>query len=63
MHVTVDKNKCSGHGRCNVDGPDVYPLDDLGYVALDGPVEVAAHLADQARDGAASCPERAITVA
>jgi ferredoxin len=61
MKVVVDKDKCSGHARCNAAGPDVYVLDELGYVALTE-LEVPAGLERQAQDGAAACPERAITL-
>jgi ferredoxin len=62
MKVTVDRSKCTGHARCAATGPDVYPLDDEGYNALEGETEVPAGLEQQAVDGAAACPERAITV-
>ena len=51
----------TGHARCNVFGPDVYPLDDLGEVAITE-ADVPPGLERQARDGAANCPEGAITV-
>jgi ferredoxin len=41
---------------------ELFPIDDDGYVAIDE-VEVPAALQDDARRGAAACPERAITVA
>ena len=61
MRITVNQGLCSGHARCNAVAPDIYPLDECGYSAVDN-VRVA--LADQqaARDGADACPERAITL-
>ena len=61
MRVTVDKTKCTGHARCNVFGPDVYPLDELGEVAITE-ADVPPELEAQAQEGAANCPEGAITV-
>jgi ferredoxin len=61
MKIVVNKDKCSGHARCNAGGPDVYELDDLGYVAITE-LDVPPGLAGQARDGAAACPERAISL-
>jgi len=61
MKVTVDKEKCTGHARCAVFGPDVYELDDDGYCAI-GTLEVPTALEDQAKHGALNCPERAITI-
>jgi ferredoxin len=61
VRVRVDADKCTGHARCNANGPDVYQLDDMGYCRIDV-AEVPPALEEQARSGAASCPERAITV-
>ena len=61
MKIVVDKSRCSGHARCAATAPDLYELDDLGYVAIDE-LEVPAGMEKQAQDGAAACPERAITV-
>jgi ferredoxin len=61
VKVRVEKALCTGHARCNVLGPDVFPLDDDGYCAIDELV-VPAGLEQQARAGAAGCPERAITI-
>lgn len=61
MKVRVDKDKCTGHARCAVFGPDIYELDDNGYCAIDV-LEVPPGLEDQARAGVANCPERAITI-
>jgi ferredoxin len=61
MKVTVDKDKCTGHARCNATAPDVYQLDDLGYCAVTE-LTVPAGLEQQATAGAGACPERAITV-
>lgn len=61
MKVRIDKNLCSGHAQCAANAPDVFDLDDLGYaLALDG--EVPAGKEEEARAGAAACPERAITI-
>jgi ferredoxin len=62
MKVRVDRQRCTGHAMCHANGPDVYALDDVGYNALDGEVDVDDALADQARRGADSCPERAISI-
>ncbi|HLM06233.1 MAG TPA: ferredoxin [Blastococcus sp.] len=61
MKIVVDKARCSGHARCAAAGPDLYELDDLGYNALTE-LEVPAGMEKQAQDGAAACPERAITL-
>jgi len=61
VKIVVDKSKCSGHARCAAAGPDIYELDDMGYNALTE-LEVPAGMEKQAQDGAAACPERAISL-
>jgi ferredoxin len=59
MKIVVDKGKCSGHARCAAIAPEVYELDDLGFVDITER-EVPPGLEEPARKGAATCPERAI---
>ena len=61
MRVRVNKDHCTGHGQCEIHGPDVFALDELGHSgAIVG--EIPDELVEQAHAGAAACPERAITV-
>lgn len=63
MRVAVDRELCTGHGRCYALAPAVYAPDDEGYNAARGSVlEIAAADEALARRGAKGCPERAITV-
>ncbi len=57
----MDQERCSGHALCRAAAPDVYVLDELGYNVTPAR-EVPAELQEQARRGALSCPESAITV-
>jgi ferredoxin len=61
MRITVNKGLCSGHARCNAVAPDVYPLDECGYSAIES-IQVASAAERAAREGAEVCPERAITL-
>ena len=61
MKVTVDPDACVGHGRCYALAPDVFAADDFGHCVVVN-AEPAPDLEHQARTGAESCPERAITV-
>lgn len=61
MHAICYRDKCQGHGCCELNAPEVFQLDDLGYNNC-GEFEVPVHLEDAARDGAASCPEGAIKI-
>ena len=62
MRAIVDTGKCVGHARCNATAPEIYELDDDGYVVAPGS-DVPAALENAARAGADACPERALTVA
>lgn len=61
MKVTVDADRCTGHGRCYSLAPEVFEADDEGHCRL-LLSDVPAALAEQARMGARNCPEDAITV-
>lgn len=62
MKVSIDRNTCTGHGMCYMSAPDVFIDDEQGYGQVIGGLAVADELAESARRGANSCPERAITV-
>ncbi|WP_298221968.1 ferredoxin [Acidocella sp.] len=63
MKVKINKDLCSGHGRCWIVASEFYELDNNGYNAKAGQtVEVPTHLEQAARLGAEKCPERAITI-
>ena len=61
MRLRLDEEKCTGHGRCYVLGPDVFGEDDAGHCVL-RVVDVPPDLADQARLGEQNCPEGAIAI-
>jgi ferredoxin len=59
--VTVDRDRCTGHGRCYALAPGIYRPDDAGRCVIDDAVVPTAAEA-QARLGARNCPEAAITL-
>lgn len=61
MKIVIAKTRCVGHARCAAVAPDLYRLDDDGYIASDG-FEVPPGQEDLARRGARACPERIIQV-
>ena len=61
MRVTVDTERCTGHGRCYSLAPEVFEPDDEGHCVVVAP-EPGPTLEDPARTGAANCPEQAITI-
>jgi ferredoxin len=63
MKLAFDAGLCRGHGRCYYLAEDLLTEDDEGYVTARGQVvDVPADQVEDARNAAASCPERAITV-
>lgn len=62
MRVTIDSGKCMGHGMCYSLAPSVFTDDEEGYGHVVGDGEVPPAHTDEARNGAANCPEGAITV-
>jgi ferredoxin len=62
IKISVDHDKCMGHARCAAVAPDVYELDENGYVDIPDGTTVADDLRGHALDGAGACPERAISV-
>jgi ferredoxin len=59
MRVTVDEDRCRGHGMCLTLCPEVFQMTDDGYAVAD-PSEVPAGHEEAAKDAIANCPEQAI---
>lgn len=60
MKVTVDDDRCKGHGVCVAICPDVFDLTDYGYAeAMDG--DVPDELKDEVLEAIQQCPEHAIS--
>lgn len=62
MKIQIKKEGCVGHARCWAVSPEIYNLDDDGYIAMDGVIEIPPGKEDMARRGARACPERIITI-
>ena len=61
MKIRIEKAKCAGNARCAAIAPDLYPIDDDGYIAVDA-IDVPAGSEGIARRAARACPERIIHV-
>ena len=60
-HVSVDADRCTGHGRCYTLAPDIFDADEVGHsIVLVS--EVSGELEQQAITGERNCPEQAITL-
>jgi ferredoxin len=63
MFISIDANKCMGHGRCYTVAPDLLSEDDEGFVAQSGQTfEIPEGLLGQAQEAAEGCPEGAISI-
>ena len=59
MKVSVDLDRCTGHGRCYELAPEVFEDDEAGYCVL-RMTEIPPELEQQARRAEGNCPEAAI---
>lgn len=61
MRIRVLRDKCQGHARCWAQAPELYELDDEGFI-LPHDIAVPAGQERAAWRGAKSCPERALVI-
>jgi ferredoxin len=61
MKIHIDKAACVGHARCAAVAPDIYELDENGYIAQ-AEIDVPPGKEKEAVRGARACPERIITI-
>ncbi|MGB9302762.1 MAG: ferredoxin [Mycobacterium sp.] len=59
--VSVDADRCVGHGRCYTLAPDVFDADEVGHAIL-RVEDVSGELEWHAITGEQNCPEQAITL-
>lgn len=61
MKVTVDDDRCRGHGVCCTLCPEVFAMTDDGYAEVVQP-DVPAKFESAVREAVDACPEHAISV-
>ena len=61
MRVKVDAGKCKGHARCWSWAPNLFQLNDEGYLDP-GDINVPEGEETNARRAVRSCPERALSL-
>lgn len=61
VRIEVDRDRCEGHGMCEVAAPEVYRLDDAGEleILVENP---HGRLEHDAEAGARVCPVAALRV-
>ena len=63
MKLTVDADRCMGHGRCYSVAPDLLTYDEEGFVTIRGVViDVPEDQIEAAKEAVESCPEQAFVV-
>ena len=62
MRVTIDHERCQGHGRCFAIAPDLFESDELGNGLVVGDGTVPADRAAPAALAVANCPEGAVAI-
>lgn len=60
MKVTVDRDRCEGHGLCEDVAPGLFGLDDEGELVLRFPGTVPSGREPQAREAMRVCPVGAL---
>lgn len=61
MKIRINKAACVGHARCAAIAPELFVLNDDGYIAVTE-IDVPPGQEALARRGARACPERIIVV-
>ena len=61
MRVSVDRDRCEGHGMCQQMAPEIFELDDEGELIhhYDGQ-DLEGELARDAEQAVAACPVAAL---
>ena len=61
MHIVLNSDLCTGHGRCYTLAPELFDTDDEGHGVLLA-AEVPDGLESQAWLAVQNCPERCIAI-
>lgn len=61
LKVVINKPACCGYGVCAEICPEVYKLDEDGFVYVENEI-VPKELEDRAREGADACPQSALSI-
>lgn len=62
MRVSIDAERCQGHGRCFSLAPSLFEFDDLGSGVVLGDGTLSDEARELARLAQANCPEHAIFI-
>lgn len=62
MKISIDENRCTGHGRCYVTAPVLFTDDDMGRGQVIGGGDVPDEQLEVAHQAVESCPEQAVSL-
>ncbi|MGA2295133.1 MAG: ferredoxin [Acidimicrobiales bacterium] len=62
MRVSIDAERCQGHGRCFSLAPSLFEFDDLGSGVVLGDGTLSDETLELARLAQANCPEHAVLI-
>jgi ferredoxin len=62
VKVSIDAERCQGHGRCFTGAPSVFTFDDLGNGVVIGDGTLNDETVELARLAVLNCPEHAIFI-
>jgi ferredoxin len=62
MRVTIDQDRCQGHGRCFSLAPALFDSDELGNGTVLGDGSVPPDIEQLAALAVANCPEGAVAL-
>ena len=62
LHVTINGDRCQGHGRCALVAPHLFDVDDSGLGLVQVDTLATTDLPD-VEEAILSCPENAIVLA
>ncbi|WP_284449744.1 ferredoxin [Spongiibacter tropicus] len=59
LKIQADTEKCQGHARCYAIAPELFALDEEGYIGFDEKI-IASDQEQKVRQGIRACPEHAL---
>jgi ferredoxin len=63
LELYVDFEKCTGHGRCYNESPNLLTYDDEGFVTVrHAPLPLSPEQVPDAEAAVAACPEQAMSI-
>jgi ferredoxin len=62
VRVTIDADRCQGHGRCFTLAPSIFTFDEMGSGVVLGDGTLSEDTVELARLAQANCPEHAISI-